>query len=237
MQFYKTINLNKTITNYHMDQTTKRDLLVCCSVSKLCPTQFIRPHELQCARLPCPSLSLGIHSNSCPLSQWCHPTISSSVAPFSSCPQSSPASGSFLMSQLSASSGQSIGASASVLPMNTQDWFPLELTGLISLLSKGLSRVFSRITAFESIISLMLSLLYGIALASIHEYWKNYSFDYMEVLSSKLRLNNHIKTTEPHLILLLSLHTDTSFCFLNMCFLIGFLFLCAGSKISQEPSY
>ena len=197
------------------------------------------PHELQHARLPCPSLSSSVCSNSCPLSQWCHPTISLYVSPFSSCPQSSPASGSFLMTRLFTSGSQNIGASPSawILPMNIQGWFLLGQTALISLLSKGLSRVFSRITAFESIISLMLSLVYGIALASIHEYWKNYSFDYMEVLSSKLRLNNHIKTTEPHLILLLSLHTDTSFCFLNMCFLIGFLFLCAGSKISQEPSY
>ena len=128
--------------------------------------------------------------------------------------------------------------SFSISPSNEfQDWFPLGLTGLISLMSKGLSRVFFSITAFKSIISLMLSLLYGPDLASIHDYWKNYSFDYMEVLGSKLRLNDHIKTTEPHLILFLSLHTYTSFCFLNMHFLIGFLFLCAGSKISQEPSY
>ena len=89
-----------------------------------------------------PSGSPGVCSNSCPLSQWCHPTISSSVVPFSSCPQSFPASGSFPVSQTFASGGQSIGASASVLPMNSQGWFPLGLTGLISLLSKGLSRVF-----------------------------------------------------------------------------------------------
>jgi len=88
---------------------------------------------------------LLVYSNSCPLSQWCHPTISSSVIPFTSCPQSFPASGSFQMSQLFASGGQSIGVSAStsVLPMNTQDWSPLEWTGWISLQSKGLSRVFS----------------------------------------------------------------------------------------------
>ena len=104
-------------------------------------------HGLQHARLPCPSLSPGACSNSWPLSQWCHPAISSSVDP-SSCPQSFPASGSFLMSQFFASGGQSIraSASASVLPMNIQDWFPLGLTGLISLLSKGLSRVFSSTT-------------------------------------------------------------------------------------------
>ena len=94
----------------------------------------------------CPSPSPGVRSNSCPLSRWCHPTISSSVAFFSSCFQSFPASGSFPMSQLFASGGQSIGASASVLPMNIQGWFPFRWTGLISLQSKGLSRVFSSTT-------------------------------------------------------------------------------------------
>ena len=106
-------------------------------------------HGLQHPRLPCPSPCPRACSNSCPLSRWCHPTISSFVVPFSSCLQSFPASGSFLMSQLFASSVQSIGAStsASVLPMNNQDWFPLGLTGLISLQSKGLSRVFSNTRA------------------------------------------------------------------------------------------
>ena len=99
-------------------------------------------HGLQHTRLPCPSLSPGVCSNSCPLSWGCHQTISSSVTPFSSCPQFFPASGSFLVSQLFASSGQSIGASASVLPMSIQSWFPSILTGSISLKSKGLSRVF-----------------------------------------------------------------------------------------------
>ena len=96
-------------------------------------------------RLPCPSLSPWVCSNSCPLSQWCHPTISSSVAPFSSCLQSFPSSGFFPMSHLYASVGHGIGASAlqQALPMNIQSWFPLGLTGLISLLSEGLSRVFS----------------------------------------------------------------------------------------------
>ena len=105
------------------------------------------PHGLQHARLPCPSPTPGAYSNSCPLSQWCHPTISSSVIPFSHL-QSFPASGSFPMSQLFASGGQSIGVStsASVLPMNIQDWFPLGWTGWISLQSKGLSRVFSNTT-------------------------------------------------------------------------------------------
>ena len=106
------------------------------------------PHGLQHARPPCSSSSPRVCSNSCPLSQGCHPTISSSVIPFSSCLQSFPASGSFPMSRLFASGGQSIraSASASVLPMNTQDWSPLGWTGLVSLLSKGLSRVFSSTT-------------------------------------------------------------------------------------------
>ena len=103
------------------------------------------PHETQHARPPCPSPIPGVHSNSCPSSWWCHPAISSSVIPFSSCHQSLPASGSFKMSQLFAWGGQSIGvsASASFLPMNSQDWSPLGWTGWISLKSKGLSRVFS----------------------------------------------------------------------------------------------
>ena len=107
----------------------------------------LQPHGLQQARIHCPSLSPGACSNSCPLSQWFHLTISSSVIPFSSHLQPFPASGSFLMSQFFASGGQSIvSPSASVLPMNNQDWFPLELTGLISLKSKGLSRIFSNTT-------------------------------------------------------------------------------------------
>ena len=106
------------------------------------------PHGLQHARLPCPLPTPGACSNSCPSSQWCHPTNSSSVIPFSSCLQSFPASGSFQMSQFFASGGQSIGASASasVLPMNIKHWFPLGWTGWISLQSKGLSRVFSNTT-------------------------------------------------------------------------------------------
>ena len=108
----------------------------------------LRPHGLLQARLPCPSPTPGACSNSCPSSWWCHPTISSTVVPFSSCPQFSPASGSFQMNQLFAWGGQSIGASASavVLPMNIQNWFPLGCTGWISLQSKGLSRVFSDTT-------------------------------------------------------------------------------------------
>ena len=111
-------------------------------------TDSLRPHESQDARPPCPSQTPGVSSDSCPLSQWCYPAISSSLVPFSSCPQSLPASGSFPTSQLFTWGGQSIGvsASASVLPMNTQDWCPLGWTGWISLQSKGLSRVFSNTT-------------------------------------------------------------------------------------------
>ena len=130
----------------------------------------LQPHELQHARPPCWSPTLGVYSNSCSLSRWCHPTISSSVGPFSSCLQSIPASGSFQMRQLFASDGQSIGVStsASVLPMNIQDWFPLGLTGLI-LKSKGLSRVFSN-TTFKSISSSPISFLYGLILTSLYDY-------------------------------------------------------------------
>ena len=108
----------------------------------------LQPHEPQHTRPPCPSPTPGVHPNPCPLSRWCHPTISSSVIPFSSCPQSFPASGSFQISLLLASGGQSIGVSAStvVLSMNTQDWSALGWTGWISLQSKGLLRVFSNTT-------------------------------------------------------------------------------------------
>ena len=136
------------------------------SATQTCPT--LQPHGLQYARPPCPSPTPGVYSNSCPLRQWCHPTISSSVVPFSHL-QSFPASGSFLMSQLSASGAQSIGVSvsASVLPMNIQFWFPLGWTGWISLQSKGLSRVFSNSTVQKhQFFSAQLSL-------SLHDYWKN----------------------------------------------------------------
>ena len=142
----------------------------------------LRAHELQHARLLCPSLSPWVFSNPCPLSQWCHPTVSPFAACFSSCPQSIPASGSFPMCQFFTSDGQSTGASASAsdLPMNIQSWFPLGLTGLISLLSKGLSRVFSS-TAVGKCQCLVLSLLYGPTLTSIHGYWKNHNFDYTDL--------------------------------------------------------
>ena len=107
------------------------------------------PHGLQHARLPCPSAFPGAYSDSCPSGHWCHPTISSSVVPFSSCLQSFPASGSFPKNQFFVSCGQRIGASASVLPMDIQDWFPLGLTGWISLQSKGLSRVFFNTTVHK----------------------------------------------------------------------------------------
>ena len=116
-------------------------------VQSLSHVQLFATHRLQHTRPPCPSPSPRVYSNSCPLSWWCHPTISSSVIPFSSCLQSWPVSESFQMSQLFASGGQSIGVSASttVLPMNIQDWFPLRWTGWI-LQFKGLSRVFSNTT-------------------------------------------------------------------------------------------
>ena len=134
------------------------------------------PHGLQYARLPSPSPMSGACSNSCPSSLWCHPTISFSIIPFYSCLQSFPVLGSFPMSQLFTSGGQSIGVSASalVLPMNIQDWSPLGWTGWISLQSKGLSIVFSN-TIVQSINSSALSLLYGPTLTSTHDYWKNHS--------------------------------------------------------------
>ena len=148
-----------------------------------------RPHRLQHARLPCPSPSPGACFSSCPLSRWCHPTTLPSVVPFS-CLQSFPASASFPISQLFPSGGQSIGASAWVLPMNIQGWFPLGFTGMICLLSKGLSRVFST-PQFKSINSSALSLPYGPTLTSIHDYWKYHQFSSVQfsrsVVSDSLR--------------------------------------------------
>ena len=140
----------------------------------------LRPYGLQHTRLPCPPLSPRVCSNSCPLSRWCHLTISFSPAPFSFCLQSFPASRSFPMSQLFASGGQSIVASASatVLPRNIQGWFSLELTSLISLLSKGPSKVFSSTTVEKH---LFFSFFYGPTLTSVHDYWKNHSFDYADL--------------------------------------------------------
>ena len=128
-----------------------KHILLCLSsvqFSHSAVSDSLRPHESQHTRPPCPSPTPGVHSNSCPSSQWCHPAISSSVVPFSSYPQSLPASGSFPVSHLFTWGGQIIGvsASATILPMNTQDWSSLGWTGWISLQSKGLSRVFSNTT-------------------------------------------------------------------------------------------
>ena len=140
----------------------------------------LQSHEPQHARPPWISPAAGVHPNPCSLSQWCHPTISSSVVPFSSCPQSFPASGSSQMSQLFASGGQSTGVSAStvVLPMNTQDWSPLGWTGWISLQGTPRnSQESSPTTQFKSTNSLELSFLYSPTLTSIHDHWKNHSLD------------------------------------------------------------
>ena len=139
----------------------------------------LRPHGLQHARLPCPSPTPRACSNLCPLNRWCHPTITSSAVPFSSHLQSFPASGSFPMSQFFVSGGQSTGVSASTLvfPMNTQDWFPLEWTGWISLQSKGLPRVFSNTTVQKHQFFSAQLRLCSRTLTSIHDYWKYHSFD------------------------------------------------------------
>ena len=150
---------------------------LCCSpfssgqFSRSVVSDSLPPRESQHARPPCPSPTPWVHANSCPSSQWCHPAISFSVVPFSSCPQSFPASQSFPVSQLFTRGGQStrISALASFPPKNTQDWSPLKWTGWISLQSKGLSRVFSNTTVF--------SFLYGPTLTSIHDHWKNHSLD------------------------------------------------------------
>ena len=136
------------------------------------------PHGLQHSRPPCPSPAPRVYPNSCPLSRWCHPTISSSVFPFSSCLQSFPASGSFLMNQFFASDGQRIraSASASVLPLNIQGWSPLGCTGWISCSPRD-SQESSPTLQFKSINSSALSFLYGPTLTSIHDYWKNHSLD------------------------------------------------------------
>ena len=138
----------------------------------------LRPHGLQHARLPYPLLSPRDCSNSCPLSQWCQTTILSSVIPFSTCPKSSPVSGSFPMSWLFASGGQSIGtsASASALPVNIHDWFPLGFTGFIFLLFKGLSRVFSSTTIWNHQFFCAQSSLCSNSDIH-HDCWKNHSFD------------------------------------------------------------
>ena len=151
-----TIAEGRKIANVHLLKNKQNVVCVCVCVCVILSVQLscsvvsdsLQPHGLQHARLRCPSPTPGACSDSRPLSWWCHPIISSSVITFSSCLQLFPALGSFPMSQFFASAGQSIGvsASASVLPMNIQDWFPLGWTGLISLQSKGFSRVFSSTT-------------------------------------------------------------------------------------------
>ena len=149
---------------------------LCIQLSRSVMSSSLWPHESQHARPPCPPPTPGVHSNSCPSSWWCHPAILSSVVPFSSCPQSLPASQSFPMSQLFTWGGQSTGVSAlaSFFPKNTQGWSPLEWTGWISLQSKGLSRVFSNTTVQTH---LGLSFLHSLTLTSIHDHWKNHSLD------------------------------------------------------------
>ena len=140
------------------EKGTNNILASLCKYFHCCCSDSLWPHRMQHTRLPCPSLSPGACSKSRPLSRWCHPTISSSVIPFSSCLQFCPTSRCFPVSWLFTSGGLSIGASASVCPMNIQGWFPLGLTGLISLLSKGLSRVFSSITVRKHSAFLMVQL-------------------------------------------------------------------------------
>ena len=140
-------------------------------------SSFLQPHGLRHARLPCSLLSPRVCLNSCLLSHWFHPITLSTITSFS-CPQSFPESGSFPMSLLFASGGQTARDSASLLPMNIQGWFPLSLTGINSSLFNELS---SPTPHFESIDSLALSLLYSPTLTSIHDYWKNHRFDYMDL--------------------------------------------------------
>ena len=151
-------------------------------------SDFLQPHGLQHTRPSCPLPTPGLYSNLCPSSWWCHPTISSSVLPFSPCLQSFPASRSFLMSQFFASGGQSIGvsASASVLPMNIQDLFPLGWTGWISLQSKRLSRVFCNTTVQKY--QFFITQLYGPTLTFIHDYWKNHSLTRWAFVSKVMSL-------------------------------------------------
>ena len=154
----------KAMTN--LDNIKKQGHLVQFSHSVV--SDSLQPHELQHTRLPYPSPTPGVHPNSCPSSWWCHPAISSSVVPVSSCPQYLPAAGSFPMSQLFAWGGQNIGVSAStsVLPMNIQDWFPLRD-----------SQESSPTPQFKSINSLVLSFLHCPTLTSIHDHWENHSLD------------------------------------------------------------
>ena len=153
------------------------------SVQLLSHVRLFTPHGQQHARPPCPSPTPRVHPNPCPSSQWCHPAILSSVVPFSSCLQSFIASGSFQMSQLFTSGGQSIGvsASASVLPMNTRNWSPLQWTGWLAPGSTRGSQESSPTPQFKSINSSALSFLYSPTLTSIHNCWTNLSHDWMDL--------------------------------------------------------
>ena len=164
--------------NFLYRSSQQNSLTIIAQFSRSVMSDSLRPHELQHARPPCPSLTPGVNPDSCPFSQWCHLTISSSGISFSSCPQSFPASGSFQMNQLFASDGQSIGVSAStsVLPMNIQDWFPWGWT-VGSPCSPRDSQESSPTPQFKSINSSALGFLYTPNLTSIHDYWKNHSFD------------------------------------------------------------
>ena len=161
------------ILNYWATKEAPEKPLSSVQFSRSVVSDSLRPHELPHARPPCLSPALGACSVSCPLNLWCHPIILSYVVTFSSCPQSFPASGSFQMSQLFASGGQSTGlsASTSVLPMNTQDWFPLGWTGWWSYSPRD-SQESSPTPQFKSINSLTFSLLHGPTLTSIHDYWE-----------------------------------------------------------------
>ena len=165
--------------NKQKKQLTKQEHFRSVQFSHSVVFDSLRPNEPQHARPPCPSATPGVHPNPCPSSRWCHPTISSSFVPFSSCHQSFPASGSFQMSQLFTSDGQSIGlsASTSVLPMNTQDWSPLGWTGWRSPCSPRDSQESSPTPQHKSINYLALSFLYSPTLTSIHDHWKNHSLD------------------------------------------------------------
>ena len=169
---------NNHLVGVKSSTTTKSRSVQSVQFSHSVMSDSLQPHGLQHTRLPCPSPTPRACSNSCPSIQWCHPTISSSVVPLSSHLQSFPASGYFPMSQFFTSGGQSIGvsASASVLPKNIQDWFPLGLTDWISLQFKGPSRVFSN-TTVQKHQFFCIQFLYSPTLTSIHDYWKNHSFD------------------------------------------------------------
>ena len=152
-------------------------------------SNYLWPHEPQHARPPCPSPTSEVHPNTCPSSWWCHPTISSSVVPFSSCPQSFPASGSCQMSQLFTSGGQSIGisASTSVLPINTRDWSPLGWP-VGSPCSPRDSQESSPTPQFKSISSFVLSFLYSPTLTSIYDHWKTHSLDWWTFIDKVMSL-------------------------------------------------